>query len=144
MCKNTNLLILKTNNYFCRTMEFYFGILVLITLRLFHLPGSRANDDNNVYFTTTKKPLQCHKVELIEVRSEVECALYCMAELYSCAGYVCDWNGNSHFECNGCFIFDHTRSPVTVEISNTTVTSTPDINKNTGEIPIKLEYILLY
>ena len=114
-----------------------YGIVVLITLWLLHLPGSRANNGTNIYFTTTKKPLQCHEITSIIVRSEVECALHCVGNLYSCAGYVYDNNENSHFECNGCFIYDDKTSPVAVEISSTSITSMPDINKNTGEIPFE-------
>ena len=107
---------------------------MLITIRLLHLRGSRANNDTNVYFTTTKRPLQCHEVTSIMARSEVDCALHCVGNLYSCAGYVYDNNEKSHFECNVCFIYDDISSPVIVGISNTAIISMPDINKNTGEI----------
>ena len=108
---------------------------MLITLRLLYLPESKTNSSINVYFTSTKKPLQCHEITLIEVRSEVDCALQCVNNLYSCVGYVYDRTGHFHFQCNRCFIYDNITSPVTGETSNTTISNMPDINKNTGEIP---------
>ena len=107
---------------------------MLITLRLLYLPLSKTNSSINVYFTSTKKPLQCHEITLIEVRSEVDCALHCVSNLYSCVGYVYDSIGHFHFECNGCFIYDDITSPVTVKTSNASIIIMPDINKNTGEI----------
>ena len=105
----------------------------LVIFCLSSLHGSMANLEN-VYLTPTKKPLQCHEIAAMEIRSNVECALQCVSNLYSCAGYVYDRNVNSQLQCIVCFIYDVKTSPTTVETSSTTVTIMPEINRNTGEI----------
>ena len=106
----------------------------LVIFCLLSLHGSKANLQN-VYLTHTKKPLQCHEMIGMEIRSVVECALRCVGNLYSCAGYVYDRNENSQRQCIVCFIYDVKTSPTTVETSSTTVSIMPEIDRNTGEMP---------
>ena len=56
----------------------------LVIFCLSSLHGSKANLEN-VYLTPTKEPLQCHEIAAMEIRSNVECALQCVSNLYSCA-----------------------------------------------------------
>ena len=97
--------------------------------------GATANLTGGTYFTPTAKPLQCHEIKHINVRSTVDCALYCNGNLHSCAGYVHDYNTIPQFPCDICFIYDETTALVTISGSRSKMISMPDLNKATGGIP---------
>ena len=111
-------------------MGVYDCTLISLTLS-FCLTGTSAILGNNTYFISTKKPLQCHEIKSTSARSKTECSLSCKKDLYSCAGYVYN---SSHFRCDVCFIYDETTRLVTVETSNTTSSSMPKINMDSGEL----------
>ena len=91
-----------------------------------------AADYASTNFTNNHKPLQCHAIKSVAVRSEVDCALHCMADLYSCAGYVLDRNENT---CDVCFIYDVTTPLVTVNRPQGSASCVRDIHReNNGRI----------
>ena len=106
-------------------------IFVLMVVLLVALTDANLND--TIYFTTTPKPLECHEIKLFDFRSSVECALYCTRDLYSCAGYVYSRNKSSHFQCELCFIYDVVAPLVTVDASDSTIVTMPDIRMETGQ-----------
>ena len=110
------------------------GLLMLSTLRLL-LHGTAADSGDNIHFTSSKKPLQCHEIISISARSAVECSLQCLNNVYSCAGYVFDRMENSTFQCKTCFIYDVTTPLVTVQASDSVVTRMPRIDIGSGKIP---------
>ena len=127
-------LFVHTDHYPCRNMDSSSRTFALVIFCLLSLHGSKANLQN-VYLTPTKKPLQCHEIAVMEIRSVVKCALHCVGNLYSCAGFVYDRNENSQLQCIVCLLYDVKTSPTTVETSSTAVSIMPEISRNTGEIP---------
>ena len=78
------------------------GVLLLTTVTLL-LAAATANRDE-VYFSPTEKPLQCHEIRTTDVRSTVQCALQCLESTYSCVGYLLNTTEGSNFQCDICFI----------------------------------------
>ena len=107
------------------------GIFVLMLV--LHINLTDANLNDAIYFTTTSKPLQCHEMKTIYFRSPVECALYCTRDLYSCAGYVHSENESCRFHCEVCFIYDDVAKLITVDATENTVVTMPDIDMEIGE-----------
>ena len=107
------------------------GILMLSTLRLH---GIAAYLGDNVHFTSSKKPLECHEKITVGARSALECSLQCLNNLYSCAGYVFGRRENSTFHCDACFIYDVTTPLVKVQASNNTITRMPRIDLGSGKV----------
>ena len=96
------------------------------------LHGANANIYQTSYFTSSTKPLECHEIKRLDARSTVDCALHCLNDIYSCAGSVNDRHGNNHVRCDVCFIHDVDTPVTTINASNSTVTSMPEINKESG------------
>ena len=107
------------------------GILMLSTLRLH---GIAAYVGDNVHFTSSKKPLECHEKITVGARSALECSLQCLNNLYSCAGYVFGKMENSTFHCDACFIYDVTTPLVKVQATNNTITRMLRIDVGSGKI----------
>ena len=84
------------------------------------------------YFTDNWKPLQCHEIRYIEVRSTIDCCLVCMRNLYSCAGYTLEGTGNNGLQCDVCYIYDVTTPLVTIQHTNNRVSGMPEVNKKAG------------
>ena len=117
-------------NMFSVNMVIYGCMMMSLTLPFFLHGTSTVVGDNTCFISTTKR-LQCHEIKSTSARSKVECSLNCKEDLYSCAGYVYD---SSHFRCDVCFIYDKTTPLVTMKTSNSTSSSMPEINMNTGEV----------
>ena len=116
------------------------GILTLLIVQVLIVKNTSANMDNATsYFTFTRKPLQCHNLRSVDVRSSVECALNCMKDLYWCSGYVYDSNDASGLRCDVCFIHDVTTPLVTVRTSPSSVSILTEIDKQTGKILLELK-----
>ena len=131
-------------NFLCLTLDIitvfvtglmgcFSGVLVINTLYIL-IHGASSNISNDVYFTSTAKPLQCHEIKRIYARSTVECALRCSMDIYPCVGSVNDRDENIHFQCDICFIYDVDTPFTTINAHNSTVTSIPEINSDTGKI----------
>ena len=108
------------------------GLLALSTLRIL-LRGAAADVGDNIRFTSSRKPLQCHEIISISARSPVECSLQCLNNVYSCAGYVFDRMENSTFQCKTCFIYDVSTPLVAVQASDSVVTRMPRIDMGSGK-----------
>ena len=111
-----------------------------------YLCGTVTGSYNYTYFAPTPKPLQCHEIRRINVRSTTECALYCMGNLYPCAGYVRDRKDIAPFQCDVCYIYDVKTPLVTIRASGNNLIHIPELNKETGEIlniDIVLHHLLL-
>ena len=93
------------------------------------------------YFRSTRKPLQCHEIKSMNVRSSGECALYCTDDLYSCAGYVFDSKNASGRRCDVGFIHDVTNPLVAVRTSPSSVSMLTEIDKQTGKILFEMKHI---
>ena len=117
----------------CRKMSGYRFFLRTWVLSIF-LPGTTASLDNDTHFTSTGKPLQCHEINAFYARSTIECSLHCKDFLYSCAGYTYERNkGRYQLQCEVCLIYDVGTAMVTANVTNSTATGMPKINKAAGE-----------
>ena len=117
--------------YHSSEMGYVCGLSLSMLLLL--LPLTDANLNNAVHFTPIPKPLQCHEIKKFYFRSPVECALLCASDLYSCAGYVHSRNERSRFHCQLCFIYDVVAKLLTIDASDSSLVTMPDINIETGE-----------
>ena len=136
----SNFILHFTENviiYLCcvisETMWVSWEYLMLSTLSFLVTVSSVTGHNATAYFTDNRKPLQCHEIESREVRSAVDCCLHCIRNLYSCAGYTLDRNGNSDLRCSVCYIYDVTTPLVTIPPPNNGVSGMPDINKTIGK-----------
>ena len=69
-------------------MGYFSGILVINTLYIL-IHGATSNISNDVYFTSTAKPVQCHEIKRIDARSTVDCARFFKGHIYLCR--ICEW-----------------------------------------------------
>ena len=113
------------------TMWVTWGCLRYSTLSLLVISAATGYNAAT-YFTANWKPLQCHEIKSIEVRSTIDCCLYCMKNVYSCAGYMLDRNGNSELQCDVCYIYGVTTPLDTIQHMNNRVSGMPAINKKSG------------
>ena len=93
-----------------------------------------ANNTSDEEFLLTLKPLYCHKIRDIEARSQVECAIYCKKDLYSCVGYAFV-HDKSHDNCQICYIHD-TKDPIKLSpnVSDNSIFVMPVIELQKGKI----------
>ena len=110
-------------------------LLLLCTLRLLLHRTAADASDNVHYFTSSKKPLECHEIISISARSALECSLQCLNNLYSCAGYVFGRKENLTFQCDACFIYDVSTPLVIVQASNNLIIRMPRVNLGSGKMP---------
>ena len=118
--------------FFSDKMQLSEEIVILIIVNSY-LCGNVLSRDDYSYFSPTRKPLQCHEIRHINVRSTIECALYCTGNLYSCAGYVHDRKDIAQFQCDVCYIYDVKKPLVTIRASLNKIINMPELNKETGE-----------
>ena len=118
-----------------RTMKFSGGMVMLSNLCLF-IRVTTAKLGDNIYFTSTAKPMQYHDIKYIYARSTIECALYCTRDLYSCAGYMYDQNVLPQLQCSACYIYDVTTPLATISPSESKIINMPEIDKETGKMRI--------
>ena len=93
-------LVKHTRHLLCFVSMMYCGSLI-------------AGKFNKTDFLRTLKPMHCHSLDVYVVRSNVECALHCRANLYSCLGYSVTRHLPSVVRCRVCFIYD-VRTPMSV------------------------------
>ena len=98
-----------------------------------------ADGNTSANFIKNRKLLQCHKTKSTDVRSVVECALYCIADLYSCAGYVLLRSENKTHQCDVCFIYDLTTPLVTINRPPHVISGVREINKEDGRIACRIK-----
>ena len=122
-------------NLFLSTDKMRLSVEVLIlSIVSSYLCGTLRGGDDYTYISPTPKPLQCHEIRRIIVRSTTECALYCTGNLYSCAGYLHDRKDIAQFQCDVCYIYYVKKPLVTIRASSNKIINMPELNKETGEI----------
>ena len=120
--------------------------IMILSIVSVYLCGTVIGMYDYTHFAPTPKPLQCHYNSHINVRSRIECALYCMGNLYSCAGYVHERKDIARFQCDMCYIYDVKKPLVTIRASRNKTINMPKLNKETGEtlnVDIVLNRLLL-
>ena len=123
-----------------RTMPISHGILTLLIVQvLIACTSATILDNATLYQTSTGKPLQCHEIKTVDVRSSMECALYCMKDLYSCTGYVFDNEDVAGRRCDVCFIHDVTTPLVAVKTSPSSISMLSANDKQSGKMLFKLK-----
>ena len=107
----------------------------MLSALYFLVAVTMANGRNTATnFTSNRKILQCHEIKPFNVRSAIECALQCVRDLYSCAGYVLERAENKNICCEVCLIYDVTTQLVNVNLQNNRTSGLPEISKETGEM----------
>ena len=92
-----------------------------------------ANNTSEIEFLPTLKPLYCHEIQDIEARSQVECAVYCKKDLYSCVGYAFT-HDKSYDNCQTCYINDiKSRISLSPKTSESTLFLMPMIELQRGK-----------
>ena len=143
VCYKYICIYIYMDDYLFRKMRFFHVMMALRELSLF-MPITTGNLDDDTYFTSTGKDLQCHEIQTFNVRSAIECCLHCKEKLYSCAGYVHTRNkARRRFSCEICLIYDVSTPMVTVNRTNSTAVGMPNINKEEGKAQNELGIMYL-
>ena len=108
-----------------------FGMLCVLVA---NISGS-LGDSTCGYFMPTQKPLLCHEIKTIDTRSVIECALEYIRNPYPCVGYIYNKDETLNVHCNMCFVYDVSTPLVMSNVSSSSASMVPEINKERGEIP---------
>ena len=84
----------------------YGRIRIFFTTSVLFFVSTTVGRFNQKMFFPTLKPMHCHDIQISSVRSDVDCALTCRFNIYSCLGYSIAIHIYSGNWCHVCFIYD--------------------------------------